>query len=120
MTEPQGMSVVLDCRDPEALALFWSGALGYATLGAAGNYVLLAPESGPGPKLLLQRVPEPKAGKNRMHFDLHASDIEALATSLVALGAHRVSEDAMSEHGSSWIVLSDPEGNEFCVCNEGT
>jgi hypothetical protein len=59
---------VLDCADPDRLPEFWSAALGYATLGGAGSYFLLVEESGQRPKLLLQRVPEAKAGKNRMHL----------------------------------------------------
>jgi predicted enzyme related to lactoylglutathione lyase len=67
------------------------------------------------PLLILQRVREGKAGKNRVHFDLYADDIEAEAARLVELGAKRRS-DPFDEHGAKWIVMSDPEGNEFCVC----
>jgi hypothetical protein len=82
------LGLVLDCHDPEGLATFWSQALGYDLIGGAGSYVLLLPPGGePGPQFLLQRVPEPKQTKNRMHFDIHVADIE------------------------------DPEGNEFCVCD---
>ena len=62
--------LVLDCSDPEMLAEFWSTALGYTVLGAAGNYVLLVSGDAGQPKLLLQRVPEAKAAKNRMHLDI--------------------------------------------------
>ena len=54
------IGLVLDCTDPEGLAAFWAAALGYATLGSAGNYVLLVAADRSQPKLLLQRVPEPK------------------------------------------------------------
>jgi predicted enzyme related to lactoylglutathione lyase len=114
------VGLVLDCRDPEALARFWSDALGYVIVGGVGSYVLLAPEGRPGPKLLLQRVPEDKAVKNRMHLDLEVSDIEAVADRLVQLGAGRVSPGPQAEHASRWIVLTDPEGNEFCVCDGGS
>lgn len=70
------LGLVLDCADPERLAEFWSAAIGYATLGGAGNYVLLVDESGQQPKLLLQRVDEPKAGKNRMHFDIETPPVD--------------------------------------------
>jgi hypothetical protein len=70
------IGLVLDCHDPEALAEFWSEALGYTTLGGAGNYVMLVDGDGQGPKLLLQRVPEPKPGKNRMHFDVETPEVE--------------------------------------------
>jgi hypothetical protein len=61
-------------------------------LGSVENYVLLAPDSRPGPKLLLQRVPKQKAGKNRMHLDVEVPDIEDLALRLEELGAARVSD----------------------------
>jgi len=114
------IGLVLDCHDPERLAAFWGPALHYQSLGAAGAYVLLAPtEPGP-PNLLLQRVPEAKAAKNRMHLDVHTPDIDAEAARLESLGATRLAPDSMSEHGSSWILMADPEGNEFCVCTSGT
>jgi predicted enzyme related to lactoylglutathione lyase len=115
------LGLVLDCHDPETLAAFWSQALGYDVIGGAGSYVLLLPPGGePAPKLLLQRVPEPKQTKNRMHFDIHVADIEAEASRLIGLGAKRVQSEALSEHGSNWVLLQDPEGNEFCVCDGGS
>ena len=115
------LGLVLDCRDPQSLAAFWSQALGYANVGAAGSYLLLMPPEGEiGPQLLLQRVPEPKAGKNRMHLDLHTPDIESEAARLLELGATRVREESLAEHGTNWILMQDPEGNEFCVCDAGS
>src|SRR5262245_50744926 len=70
------IGVVLDCADSETLSEFWSAAIGYTIVGAAGNYVLLVDEAGQRPRLLLQRVDEPKAGKNRMHFDIETPAIE--------------------------------------------
>jgi len=114
------LGLVLDCHDPEKLATFWSAALGYELIGGAGNYVLLLPPGGDaGPQFLLQRVPEPKETKNRMHFDIHVPDIETEAARLVELGAERVDPDQRSEHGNNWVLLQDPEGNEFCVCDGG-
>jgi predicted enzyme related to lactoylglutathione lyase len=115
------LGLVLDCQDPEKLATFWSQALGYDLIGGAGNYVLLLPPGGePGPQFLLQRVPEPKQTKNRMHFDIHVADIETEAERLVDLGAERVQSEQLSEHGNHWVLLRDPEGNEFCVCDAGS
>jgi predicted enzyme related to lactoylglutathione lyase len=111
--------LVLDCADPDRLAAFWGPALGYVNVGRAGSYVALFPDRRPGPKLLLQRVTEPKSTKNRMHLDIEVPDIEAEAERLVALGASKVSETTMSEHGSTWFLMADPEGNEFCVCDAG-
>ena len=113
------IGLVLDCADPEALAPFWAAALGYVNLGSAGAYVALLPDGRPGPKLLLQQVPEPKAGKNRMHLDVEVPDIHAEAARLTALGATRLADDVQSEHGMRWILMADPEGNEFCVCDAG-
>ena len=113
------IGLVLDCADPERLAAFWAPALGYASVGAAGAYVVLVPQQAAAPKLLLQHVPEPKTVKNRMHLDIETADVEAEAARLEALGAHRLRADMVHEHGTSWIVMADPEGNEFCVCDGG-
>ncbi len=120
MAEPAPhIGLVLDCADPDKLADFWAPALGYVNLGSAGAYVALFPDGRPGPKLLLQRVAEPKAVKNRTHFDIETHDIEAEAARLEHLGATRVDPAARHEHGSTWILMTDPEGNEFCVCDGG-
>ena len=111
--------LVLDCADPDRLAEFWAAALGYINVGSAGAYVALYPRQGTGPKLLLQRVDEPKASKNRMHLDIETPDIHAEADRLAALGAQPVSDGPRSEHASTWILMADPEGNEFCVCDNG-
>ena len=74
--------LVLDCTDPERLAEFWAEALGYDNVGSAGVYVALYPREGAGPKLLLQRVTEPKATKNRMHLDIEVPDINVEADRL--------------------------------------
>jgi predicted enzyme related to lactoylglutathione lyase len=113
------IGLVLDCAEPERLAAFWGPALGYVSLGEVGVYGVLVPEGRPGPKLLLQRVPEPKTVKNRMHLDIETPDVAAEAARLEALGARRVQPDEVHEHGTTWIVMADPEGNEFCVCDSG-
>ena len=111
--------LVIDCSDPVSLASFWGPALRYEMLGEAGNYALLVPTEAGAPKLLLQRVPEAKAVKNRMHLDIEIADIETEARRLEALGATRLHPDVQTEHGSSWVLMADPEGNEFCVCDGG-
>ncbi len=109
-------SVVIDCEDPRRLADFWAPALAYKDAGWPHEpYVVLVAEEGDCPFLLLQRVDEPKSGKNRVHIDVYADDIEAEAERLEALGAKRLS-DPYDEHGAKWVVMADPEGNEFCVC----
>ena len=112
--------LVLDCADPETLAAFWAAALGYVTLGVAGSYVLLVAADRNQPKLLLQRVPEAKTVKNRMHLDIVTPDIHREAARLEALGARQVAREERSEHGSTWVLMEDAEGNEFGICDGGT
>jgi len=113
------IGLVLDCKDPDALAGFWAPAMDYVHVGTFGTYAALFPNGRPGPKLLLQKVEEPKLGKNRMHFDIEAADVEAEVVRLVGLGATRLDSSPISEHGTSWVRMTDPEGNEFCVCDGG-
>jgi predicted enzyme related to lactoylglutathione lyase len=112
-----GMEVVtvLDCRDPVTLASFWAAALGYQAQRPGGPYLTLTPPDGDAPVLLLQRVPEPKVGKNRMHLDLRVADLTGELARLEGLGARRLSPEPIVEAGWTWYVMADPEGNEFCV-----
>jgi predicted enzyme related to lactoylglutathione lyase len=112
---------VLDCHDLGRVAEFWAAALGYRIEGEpVGRYLSLVPHTGDGPDLLLQRVPEPKAGKNRMHLDLRVADVDSEVDRLVALGARRQTAEPIEEAGWSWHVLTDPDGNEFCVLRPPT
>jgi predicted enzyme related to lactoylglutathione lyase len=120
MTTTPSIGLVLDCANPGLLAEFWAHALDYVSLGNIGSYAVLVPNGRPGPKLLLQQVPEAKTVKNRMHLDIETRDIETEATRLEALGAIRVQDDQVHEHGTNWVLMADPEGNEFCVCDSGT
>ncbi len=110
------VEIVIDCRDADAQADFWAQALGYERRGAAGNYRGIRDPDGHGPTVILQQVDEPKTVKNRVHVDIKADDIEAEAERLVALGAERAPDGRFEEHGTAWIALLDPEGNEVCVC----
>ena len=108
--------VVLDCSDLDRSAAFWSGVLGYgAGPSSPGPYRQLMPPAGNGVELLLQRVPERKAAKNRVHLDLRVPDLAAETARVTALGATRVTADPIEEDGWIWHVLADPDGNEFCV-----
>ena len=116
MTGSAVIAVAVDCRDAEALAAFWCAALGTGVdrrwRDAHGvGYVQIG--TGGGPLLLFQPVPEPKAGKNRLHLDIApgTGTQDEEVERLVRLGATRVAE----EHEHPWVVLADPEGNEFCV-----
>ena len=116
MTEA-AIGLVLDCSDPVALARLWTEALGLERVGAAGSYLMLVSPSGRLPKLLLQQMDETKAAKNRMHLDIETFDVEAEAARLESTGARRLEPGSHSEHGSRWIVMVDPDGNEFCACD---
>ena len=107
----------LDCGDPEALAPFWAEALHYRAGPYLPPYIALTDPLGESPELILQRVPEPKQGKNRMHLDLFCDDIQKEAHRMESLGARRLSKEPLTgPTGDRWIVMADPEGNEFCVC----
>ena len=105
---------VLDCVDADVLADFWSAALGFGRTAFSGQYVRLTDPAGRWPDLLLQQVPEPRLGKNRMHLDIHAIDAAAEVARLTALGAS-VIDPAHDDEGYLTTILADPQGNEFCV-----
>lgn len=106
----------LDCCDLERTARFWQAALALDVEGEIdGRFVAL---SGHGVTLTLQRVPERKTGKNRMHLDLLVEDLPGEVRRLEQLGAKRVTPVAREEFGQTWFVLADPDGNEFCVARE--
>ena len=120
MTRPR-VEIGIDCQDPTALAPFWSAALGYAVgdMDAAGDYLDLVPPSGSAaPVVYLQRVPEPKSTKNRLHLDLYTPEAESLIARLETLGAQRSGDPRSGSEGGWWQVMVDPAGNEFCVCRE--
>ncbi|MBW0015076.1 VOC family protein [Mycobacterium sp.] len=109
------LELVLDCAAPERLADFWREALDYRDHYTDTNLAVLVPKGGSGSPLLLQGVPEPKTGKNRMHVDIVVVDVEAEVRRLQALGARRIDEDIQRFGGTRWVRMSDPEENEFCV-----
>jgi predicted enzyme related to lactoylglutathione lyase len=106
---------VLDTNDLHAAADFWCAALGFEREeGQHPVYLALKDPDGRWPDLVLQKVPEPRSGKNRMHPDLVVHDLDAEVERLRALGAE-VLRPAYEEDGHLLVVLADPEGNEFCV-----
>jgi predicted enzyme related to lactoylglutathione lyase/uncharacterized protein YciI len=108
--------VVVDCADLDRSAEFWAGVLGY-TMRASGSttYRTLVPSGGRGIEVLLQRVPETKRGKNRLHLDLRTADLAGEITRAVGLGATVLTERPVEEDGFRWHILADPDGNEFCI-----
>ncbi len=109
-------AVVIDCRDPEAQAAFWSALLGVQVRGRWQQYVGLTPAAAGQPRLVLQRTDDARPAKNTLHLDLHVPSVHDLPDAVeraVGLGARLVEEH---EHdGQSWRTLADPEGNLFCL-----
>jgi predicted enzyme related to lactoylglutathione lyase len=115
--------VTTDCRDPERLAEFWSKILSVdvqGTLGSPVHYVVLHPTTNGAPGLAFQRVPEPKAAKNRQHLDLIVENLEADTARIVELGGRRAPAGDVHEYGMHWRTMLDPEGNEFCLFPAGS
>ncbi|MFZ0907196.1 MAG: VOC family protein [Mycobacterium sp.] len=115
MGHKAAVELVLDCAEPETLVMFWREALDYREYYTDAKLAVLVPKAGIASPLLLQGVPEPKAGKNRMHLDIVVDDVEAEVRRLQALGARRIDEGVQSFGGTRWVRMSDPEQNEFCV-----
>ncbi|GAA1081942.1 VOC family protein [Tsukamurella spumae] len=105
----------LDCADVAGQAAFWSQALGVPVDENDGNAFMrtVGYQSPALPRMMFLKVPEGKTVKNRMHLDLHADDRAAEVARLVALGATHLRDH--DEWGVQWAVLTDPEGNEFCI-----
>jgi predicted enzyme related to lactoylglutathione lyase len=107
-----------DAHDPVSLATFWRDALGWRITDVEDDEVVLeppagSPEDGVVADLLFLKVPEDKAGKNRLHLDLRPEDQAAEVARLEVLGARRV--EVGQGDDVTWVVMADPEGNEFCV-----
>jgi predicted enzyme related to lactoylglutathione lyase len=108
-------AIVVDAADPAALARFWSEAAGWPVLETTGWSASLRAPSGAGPFLELIQVPDPKRVKNRLHLDVapyRGDDHAAEVARLRALGATPAD---VGQGEVTWVVLADPEGNEFCV-----
>jgi len=108
----------IDSNDPDKLASFWTDVLGWRRTYDTDHEVVLeppkgSPEDGVAPDLLFLRVPEEKSVKNRLHLDLRPDDQDAEVRRVEGLGARRVSVGQGAD--ASWVVLADPEGNEFCI-----
>jgi catechol 2,3-dioxygenase-like lactoylglutathione lyase family enzyme len=107
----------IDTADPARIAAFWQSALGWrCTFQKEGEVVLEPPEGSPedgiAPDLVFLKVPEGKAVKNRLHLDLRPGDQAAEVARLEALGARQIS---IGQGEVSWVVMADPDGNEFDV-----
>ena len=105
-------STVVDCHDPEALAAFWCQVLGYQVVFRNEREVDIAPGPASFPGLAFLRADNRKTVKNRLHIDLNPADQQAEVQRLLALGATRID---IGQGDPEWVVMADPEGNEFCV-----
>jgi hypothetical protein len=107
-------ALTIDCHDPKLLADFWCAALGYRLDEIDEEGAVVKPADGPGWAMLFQIVPEGKTVKNRLHLDVRPSGAMAIEVARLAqIGATAITR--VDEGGSFWTVMSDPEGNEFCV-----
>jgi Glyoxalase-like domain len=104
-------NVTVDCSDPARVAEFWSHALNLPLHGPEDGEWWLEP-GGDSPDILFLAVPESKSVKNRVHLDLRPDDQAAEVARLKNLGAREVD---IGQGDVTWVVMSDPEGNEFCV-----
>lgn len=112
---------VIDALNPAAQAQFWAAALGWRITYENEKESVVEPPAGSAeenvaPDLLFVRSSEPKEHKNRLHLDLRPLDQQAEVDRLASLGAHRI--DIGQPATASWVVLADPEGNEFCVLGQ--
>lgn len=115
-------NVTFDCTDPRLVGRFWASVTGYRVLDERDDFVRLRAPDERGPRhLLFFRVPERKSGKNRVHVDLASREPDTEVARLLELGASLV--DPPDENGprwregngTRWVVMRDPEGNEFCI-----
>lgn len=114
MRRPVGAlrGITVDVSDLDRGEAFWGSLLAVATRRRREDY-LWFDEIAPGVQLILQRVPEEKVGKNRVHLDLGSSEPENLISTVKALGGRRISVVDADDY--SLTVLADPDGNEFCI-----
>ena len=113
------LNVTLDCRDSGAVARFWEAVTGHPKEEEhqpGNDYWVVSPPDGSLPRLVFVTVPERKSIKNRMHLDLLPNDSsqDEEVARLIDLGASVVDDRRRSSPGG-WVVMADPEGNEFCI-----
>ena len=110
-------NLVLDTVDPDGISPFWIAVLGMEVVDRVndGQYVELAVPAGGSTSLMLQRVPEDKIGKNRMHFDVEVEDLDEATAEIERLGGRWRDGQTLELDGYTWRNMADPQGNEFCI-----
>ena len=103
---------IIDAQDPGRLGAWWREALGWVVVSDDPEEFEIRPAHDRVPGLLFVPVNEPKVGKNRLHLDFRPGDRDAEVQRLLDLGATRAD---VGQGEQTWVVLADPEGNEFCV-----
>ncbi|MPY93115.1 MAG: VOC family protein [Acidimicrobiia bacterium] len=109
-------NVGIDTNDLARASAFWQAMTGYEPGSADESSAVLADPTKGGPDLFLQVVPEPRVGKNRLHLDLFTADLPGEVARAQGLGATEVQRFVEGDGG--WIVLADPDGNQFCIVAE--
>ncbi len=104
--------LAVDCWDPTRLGRFWAEVLGWQVLYDDSDGVIIGRDPHDYPGICFLEVPEGKTVKNRLHIDIDPDDRDAEVERLLALGATRAD---VGQGDVTWVVLADPEGNEFCV-----
>jgi predicted enzyme related to lactoylglutathione lyase len=107
-------AVTIDCVDPQRVARFWSALLGREPGPSQDGWVYLGHRGDPQPRLVFQPVPEPKAGKVRIHLDVTVEDVDAAIELVTSLGGRNTGERHDYDEGVV-VVMADPEGHEFCL-----
>jgi predicted enzyme related to lactoylglutathione lyase len=106
-------TVVVDAANPALMARFWAAVLDYQIVFEQPDEVVIAKDRETYPGIIFVPVPESKTVKNRLHIDLNPDNQDAEVARLLALGAKRI--DVGQSDEVTWVVMADPEGNEFCV-----
>lgn len=107
-------TIMHDATDLDGAVDFWTALLGIEVLERTGNYVYLGRLGEGGPHLAFQLVPEDKEVKNRLHLDVKVPDRAEYAAKIEGLGGRQLGEHQEGEF-PAWIVMADPQGNEFCI-----
>ncbi len=106
--------MVINTDDPDRLAAFWTALLGVGIARRSGAYFIwLEPQRDGGISVAFQKVDEPTGGRRRLHLDMTVEDLDSSVTRALDLGASHIDDHTSGDF--RWVVLADPDGNEFCL-----